>query len=84
VISTQKLAVRTSQKPWKDLFANITYWPRSEALANFHLLSGCDRLAKHLYHIGLFPHPYYCTYCDNEKTWTRMICVEMHCFIFDI
>lgn len=39
----KRLAIRTLQIPWKDLFANTPYWPR-EALADFHILSGCDHL----------------------------------------
>jgi hypothetical protein len=35
MMSAQRLAIRTSLIPWKDLFADPPYWPRSEALANF-------------------------------------------------
>jgi hypothetical protein len=55
-MSAQRLAIKTSQKPWGNSITNTAGWPRSEVVANFRLLTGYDCLAKHLYHIGLdFP-----------------------------
>ena len=70
-MSAQRLAVRTSQKPWANSVANRL----SEAVANFRLLAGHGCLAKNSCHAALFPHSDY-TLCDGQD--------EMHCFSFGI
>jgi len=67
---TQRMAIRQSQKSWKDSIANTPAWPRNKAVLNFLLLTGHNCLAKYLYHIGLFSH-LYCTLCDQQEKTDR-------------
>jgi hypothetical protein len=73
-MSAQGLAIVTSQKPWMNSLANT----RTKVFANFRLLSGHDCLAKHLYHIGSFPHPYHI--CDQEQVDRHRLvgCTAVH------
>jgi len=52
-MSAERLTIKTSQKLWSNSIANTAGWSRSEAVANFRLLTGYDCLANHLYHVGL-------------------------------
>jgi len=53
LMSAQRLAIKTSQKPWSNSIANRAGWSRIGADAKCHLLTGYNCLANHLYHIGL-------------------------------
>lgn len=79
---TQRMAIRQSQKPWKDLITNTAAWPRGKTVLNFLLLTGHNCLAKYLYHIGLLSH-LYCTLCDQQEKDRPAPFIEIHCFIFN-
>jgi len=71
IMSGQGLVITSSQEPWMKSLANT----RTKVFANFRLPTGHDCLAKHLFHIGSFPHLYH-MFCDQGEEMDRHLSVS--------